>query len=112
MAVRRAAHAAGLRFRLHVSNLPGKPDLVFHRWKVAMFVNGCFWHSHPNCSRARIPKSNNEYWTAKLSRNRERDLRNIKNLRADGWRCVVIWECQTKHYERLKRMIFRRITQS
>jgi DNA mismatch endonuclease Vsr len=63
IAVRKAAHALGLRFRLHISDLPGKPDLVFRRWRTALFVNGCFWHSHRNCERARLPKTNVQYWT-------------------------------------------------
>jgi DNA mismatch endonuclease (patch repair protein) len=72
MVVRKAAHALGLRFRLHNPDLPGKPDLVFPRWRTAVFVHGCFWHSH-HCERARIPKTNVGYWTKKLERNTLRD---------------------------------------
>jgi DNA mismatch endonuclease (patch repair protein) len=94
--VRRAAHALGLRFRLHRADLPGKPDLVFPRWNVAIFVNGCFWHSHEGCSRARIPHSNGSYWKKKLHRNVVRDRENIRSLRKAGWRVIVIWECESK----------------
>jgi len=72
MNVRRATHALGLRFRLHGADLPGKPDLVFRRWRTALFVNGCFWHSHHFCKIANRPKSNQPFWDAKLSRNVER----------------------------------------
>lgn len=80
MAVRKAAHALGLRFRLHSSDLPGRPDLVFRRWRTALFVNGCFWHSH-HCERARLPKTNVDYWTKKLRRNTLRDKETARLLR-------------------------------
>lgn len=106
MAVRKAAHALGLRFRLHCSSLPGKPDLVFRRWRTVLFVNGCFWHSH-YCERSRIPKTNVDYWTKKLERNVLRDKETIKVLRKAGWRCAVIWECQAKDPARLNRILHR-----
>jgi DNA mismatch endonuclease (patch repair protein) len=93
--VRRAAHGLGLRFRLHSNDLPGKPDLVFRRWKTALFVHGCFWHQH-HCKRARQPKTNIDYWTMKLERNAQRDKANAELLRKSGWRCAVIWECEAK----------------
>jgi DNA mismatch endonuclease (patch repair protein) len=109
LAVRRAAHALGLRFRLHRENLPGKPDLVFPRLRVALFVNGCFWHSHSECERARIPRSNVGYWKPKLRRNVERDRENLRSLRKLGWRVVVIWECESKNpilvRTRLRRLV-------
>ena len=101
MVVRRAAHAMGLRFRLHREDLPGRPDLVFPRWKVAVFVNGCFWHCHEGCSRARVPRSNEAYWRRKLDRNVQRDHDNIRSLRKAGWRVIVIWECESKKAHRL-----------
>jgi DNA mismatch endonuclease, patch repair protein len=99
--VRRAAHALGLRFRLHREDLPGKPDLIFPQWRVAMFVNGCFWHSHEGCNRARVPRSNGDYWKPKLLRNVERDREHIRSLRKAGWRVIVIWECESRKPARL-----------
>lgn len=93
MAVRRAAHALGYRFRLHRRELPGSPDLVFPSRKTAVFVHGCFWHGH-DCPRgARAPKTNADYWRAKIARNVARDARVIAELEALGWRPAVIWEC-------------------
>ena len=104
MNVRRATHALGLRFRLHSADLPGKPDLVFRRWRTALFVNGCFWHSH-HCQRARLPKTNVDYWTKKLQRNAVRDKEAIRLLKKSGWRCAVIWECQAKDPAKLDRIL-------
>jgi DNA mismatch endonuclease (patch repair protein) len=101
MRVRRAAHAMGLRFRLHRKDLPGKPDLVFPRHGVALFVHGCFWHRHPGCPKSSTPKSRTEYWTDKFERNVERDARAIAELEALGWRTAVIWECATKNAAQL-----------
>ena len=95
IAVRKAAHALGLRFRLHRRNLPGTPDLVLPKRQTAVFVHGCFWHRH-RCGRATTPASNVEYWTAKFERNVHRDARNAAELRSLGWRCVRIWECEAK----------------
>ena len=106
MNVRRATHALGLRFRLHGADLPGKPDLVFRRWNTALFVHGCFWHSH-HCERARLPKTNVDYWTKKLQRNTVRDKETIRLLKKSGWRCAVIWECQAKDPAKLDRILRR-----
>jgi DNA mismatch endonuclease (patch repair protein) len=95
MRVRRVAHALGYRFRLHRSELPGTPDLVFPRLRKAVFVNGCFWHQHPGCKLARLPKSRPDYWLPKLRRNQERDLERLETLDARGWKVLVIWECET-----------------
>lgn len=95
MVVRRATHAGGHRFRLHRKSLPGKPDLVFPRYRLAVFVHGCFWHWH-GCKRSRMPADNREYWTAKIERNRKRDAENQAKLDALGWRWRVIWECEVK----------------
>ena len=92
--VRRAAHQLGYRFRLHRSDLPGTPDLVFPRLSKVVLVHGCFWHQHPGCRLARQPKSRLDYWLPKLERNRERDLRSTAALRAAGWKVLVIWECE------------------
>jgi len=98
--IRRGLYALGFRYRLHVSDLPGKPDLVFPRYKAVIFVNGCFWHGH-SCSLYRFPKSNTDYWTEKIKRNVERDTSNIKRLTDAGWRILIIWECATKGKARL-----------
>jgi DNA mismatch endonuclease, patch repair protein len=94
MTVRRLVHGMGYRYRLHASDLPGKPDLVFPRLGKIVFVHGCFWHQHPGCGRQ--PKSRTEFWIKKLSQNRERDLRNQQKLRRLGWRILIVWECQLK----------------
>lgn len=94
--VRRAAHALGFRFRLHRSDLPGKPDLVFPKYRVALFVHGCFWHRHPGCRKASTPKSRIEFWQSKFDRNVERDVQTMAALKRLGWQPVVIWECETK----------------
>lgn len=94
LAVRRLVHKLGYRFRLHRRDLPGKPDLVFSRRRKVIFVHGCFWHSH-NCKAAHIPKSNLDYWVPKLERNKTRDAKHIDTLAAEGWRSLVIWECET-----------------
>lgn len=91
--VRKTAHAAGFRFRLHRKDLPGKPDLVFPRWRAAIFVHGCFWHGH-ECAKGRPPKSRPEYWLPKIEANRERDARKLRELEALGWRVLTIWQCE------------------
>jgi len=95
--VRRAVHAAGLRYRLHAKDLPGRPDLVFRSRRIAVFVHGCFWHQHPDpsCKLARMPKSRLEFWRPKLEGNRQRDLRTRGELEARGWSVLEVWECQT-----------------
>jgi DNA mismatch endonuclease (patch repair protein) len=107
--VRRAAHALGLRFRLGRDDLPGKPDLVFPARRVALFVHGCFWHGH-HCPRgARVPQANRAYWTAKIGRNMARDKATLAALRREGWKPVVIWECETRDPKVLSRLIVRRV---
>lgn len=91
--VRRALHAAGFRFRLQRADLPGRPDLVLPRHRLAVFVHGCFWHGH-DCPRGRrAPKTNAAYWQAKIARNRTRDAAAQAALTAAGWTPVIIWEC-------------------
>lgn len=107
--VRRAAHAAGFRFRLHSQSLPGKPDLVFPSRKLAIFVHGCFWHRHEGCKRSNLPKSNIDYWNAKLERNRLRDHRVQQELRDQGWGVEVVWECETRDLNELSQMLKERI---
>ena len=93
VALRKALHALGLRFRLDNRKLPGKPDLILPRYKAAVFVHGCFWHRHDGCKIATIPKSNTEYWVQKFDRNVARDARVIDELESSGWRVFVAWEC-------------------
>ena len=97
-----AVHALGLRFRKHASDLPGKPDLANRKNKWAIFVHGCFWHSHEVCRLASTPKSNTGYWGEKLRRNRTRDAEKIALLRAMGFRVLVVWECDVRHGQRLR----------
>ncbi|MCD9030871.1 very short patch repair endonuclease [Luteimonas sp. Y-2-2-4F] len=91
--IRRHLHAAGLRFRLFRRDLPGRPDIVLPRWKVAIFAHGCFWHGHEGCSFFRLPKTRPEFWAKKIMRNAERDQEAIAALRKAGWRVAVVWEC-------------------
>lgn len=102
IAVRRIVHALGLRFRLHRRDLPGTPDLVLSRHKTAILVHGCFWHQHEGCALSRQPKSRLDYWLPKLARNVARDREARAALEALGWRCIVIWECETKDAVRLQ----------
>ena len=105
--VRSVTHQLGYRFRLHRRDLPGTPDLVFPRLRAVILVHGCFWHQH-RCARGdRRPKTNRAYWLPKLKRNVERDQRAIRALRRDGWRVLVIWECQTRNHERVAARIDR-----
>lgn len=94
--VRSGLFAAGYRFRLHQRQLPGVPDVVIARRRVAIFVHGCFWHQHAGCRYAARPKSNYEFWNHKLARNVERDQLAVSQLAGDGWRVLVIWECATR----------------
>lgn len=96
MRLRRELHRLGFRYGLHSSKLPGKPDLVFRWRKVVVFVHGCFWHRHAGCKIATTPKSNTEYWIAKFEANVARDERVTSELKRDGWRVLVVWECQVQ----------------
>lgn len=96
LAVRSALHRLGFRFRVHQKDLPGCPDIVLRKHRKIIFVHGCFWHGHRNCKRASKPSSNIDFWDSKLSKNIERDRRNIRELERQGWHCIVIWECETK----------------
>ena len=93
--VRKTAHALGYRYRLHDRSLPGSPDLVFPRRKIALLVHGCFWHRHENCRYCYTPKSNIEFWQRKFDNNIARDRRVWKELEALGWKPAVIWQCET-----------------
>lgn len=98
--VRRAMHAAGLRYRLHAKELPGKPDMVFPRHRAVVFVNGCFWHGH-DCHLFKWPQTREEFWREKIGRNVENDAASVAGLRAAGWRVATLWECALKGRTRL-----------
>lgn len=105
MTVRKMVHSLGFRYRLHVSDLPGKPDLVFPSRKKVIFVHGCFWHGD-TCKRGkRIPKENRDYWVQKIQRNVERDMKNQNLLKELGWDFLVIWEHELKDIEALKQKV-------
>jgi len=91
--VRKALHAAGFRYRLHLADLPGKPDIVLPKYRTVVFVNGCLWHWH-GCKRSRMPVANREYWERKIEKNIARDLQSHKELEDAGYNVRVIWECQ------------------
>lgn len=94
LALRKVLHGLGLRYRLHGKGLPGKPDLVFPRYKAVVFVHGCFWHRHPGCSIATTPKSNTAFWLEKFEKNVARDARVAAQLEGQRWRVLVAWECE------------------
>ncbi len=98
--IRKALHAKGFRFRLHSSDVPGKPDLILPKYKAAIFVHGCFWHCH-DCHLFKWPKSRCGFWKEKIEGNKTRDLKNQELLRESGWRRLVIWECAVKGKSRL-----------
>ena len=100
MVVRRLLHRMGYRFRLHLKDLPGCPDIVLPRHKKVILVHGCFWHQH-DCKKASLPRSNVEFWTDKLGKNVQRDRRTVEQLALLGWGSLTIWECETKHFDNI-----------
>lgn len=100
--VRKILHQMGYRFRLYRSDLPGKPDIVLSKHRKIVLVNGCFWHGHRGCSRARLPNTNVEFWRDKIRRNVERDQENMASLISQGWNVLVVWECETKDVNLLR----------
>ena len=98
--IRKALHQMGFRYKLHDKTLPGKPDLVFPKYRAVIEVNGCFWHLH-NCHLFKWPGSRREFWEEKLTKNKERDQRNREELKAKGWRLLVVWECSIKGKSKL-----------
>ncbi|MHC6082990.1 very short patch repair endonuclease [Ralstonia solanacearum] len=103
--VRRLIYAMGYRYRLHAKDLPGKPDLVFRSRRKVVFVHGCFWHRHPGCAFARLPKSRMEFWLPKLEANRQRDIKNERALQEADWTTLIIWECELADLVKLKERI-------
>lgn len=100
LALRKALHRLGLRYRLHGAGLPGKPDLVFPRYSTVVFVHGCFWHRHAGCKIASTPKSNMSFWLEKFEKNIARDARVAAQLEAKGWKVLVVWECELASKEK------------
>ncbi len=92
--LRKALFAKGFRYRIHDKNLSGKPDIVFSKYKSAIFVHGCFWHYHRECREGRIPDTNTVFWKTKLSKNVLRDEKNMKSLTEAGWHVITVWECE------------------
>ncbi len=93
--VRKYLFAHGFRYRKNDKRYPGKPDIVLPKYRTVIFVNGCFWHMH-NCSRFRLPRSNQDYWKPKIERNVKRDAENKQKLEDDGWKVIIVWECELK----------------
>ena len=102
--VRKYLFAQGFRYRKNVSKLPGKPDIVLPKYKMVVFVNGCFWHGHEGCKYFVPPKTNTDFWNAKFKYNQERDARNYQKLCDLGWRVLIVWECEIRHGDALDRM--------
>lgn len=109
--VRRIVYNLGYRYRLHVKDLPGKPDLVLRKIKAVIFVHGCFWHLH-SCADGHIPESRLDYWLPKLSGNRKRDRAHVYKLKKEGWRVLTIWECQLKSPKQIRNRIDRFLAQA
>jgi len=107
--VRKFLFANGFRFRVNVKTLPGTPDIVLKKYRTVIFVNGCFWHGHDDCKYFRLPKSNTEFWETKIMANKERDLRDLGELKEMGWYVIQLWECQLKPKQReetLRRLLY------
>lgn len=102
MVVRKYLWSRGFRYRVNNPRLPGHPDIVLRKYHTCIFVNGCFWHGHEGCKYFRMPKTNTEFWERKISRNRERDREEQKQLARMGWHCITVWECELKGERREK----------
>jgi DNA mismatch endonuclease (patch repair protein) len=105
--VRKFIYGQGFRYRLHAKNLPGKPDIVFRKLKKAIFVHGCFWHGHEGCRYFVIPKTRTSWWLKKINGNKDRDSANLKLLKRQGWRVMLVFECDLKTYQ--KEATFKRL---
>ncbi len=111
IAVRMELHRRGFRYRLHVKNLPGKPDMVFPKYNAVLFIHGCFWHGHEECRLFKWPSSRTDFWEKKINRNRELDVKAVSKLHSEGWRVGVIWECAMRGRSKMtEEAIFRRTT--
>ncbi|GBE05771.1 very short patch repair protein [bacterium BMS3Abin10] len=107
--VRSLLHQMGYRFRLHRKKLSGKPDIILPKYKSVVFVHGCFWHRHKNCKDATTPKSNTAFWKKKFKLNVERDKKNQKELHRQGWKLIIIWQCEIIDLQRLALKLKRKL---
>ena len=109
ISVRKALFSAGLRYRKNVKSLPGKPDVVLPKYKNAIFLHGCFWHGHEGCKASKLPESRTEFWEKKIGENVERDKRTVEELKRNGWKVIIVWQCELnnerKRQDRLARLI-------
>ena len=103
--VRKLLHSLGYRFRLHKKELPGSPDIVLKKYKTVIFVHGCFWHRHKECKYATNPKTREEFWNKKFLSNIERDIKVRERIKAAGWKSIVVWECELKDIQKLKKRL-------
>ncbi|MEN7547811.1 DNA mismatch endonuclease Vsr [Rapidithrix thailandica] len=112
MLVRKFLFSEGFRYRLHDKKLPGKPDLVFPKYKTVVFIHGCFWHGHEGCKYFVVPKTRTEWWIDKINKNKQRDLVNIDLLFKEGWKVIIVWECELKpeKRERTLQSLVRKLT--
>jgi len=94
--IRQFLHKNGFRYRLHVNTMPGKPDIVLPKYKIVIFINGCFWHGHSSCKYYKVPKTRTEWWLNKINTNINNDIKATKNLIDLGWKIITIWECEIK----------------
>ena len=102
----------GYNLEVNKSNLPGKPDIVISEKKLIIFVHGCFWHNHPNCHRAKLPKTNRKFWKRKIEGNRKRDERIVRLLRKEGWHVMTVWQCALRNPERVQRRLQRMLVET
>jgi len=105
--IRKALWKLGFRYRVNVKALPGKPDIVFPKYKTVVFVNGCFWHGHDGCKKYQIPETNRSFWIEKINANKFRDLKNASQLENSGWRIITIWECDLSTKEKRLETVLR-----
>ncbi len=105
--VRSLLHHMRYRFRLHRKDLPGKPDIILPKYKKVIFIHGCFWHGHKNCTRSKRPTTNNEFWQKKLDRNMQHDKEIVHNLKGLGWDILIVWTCEIKNIDQLKDKILK-----
>jgi DNA mismatch endonuclease, patch repair protein len=104
--IRKMLYSMGYRYRLHVKGLPGKPDIVLNKYKTVIFIHGCFWHQHSGCRDGKIPKTRTVYWKEKLLKNKERDMKHIKELRKQGWKVLILWECEI---EKMQKKVYNKL---
>lgn len=102
LTIRRLLFADGFRYRIHVKTLPGTPDLVLPKYRAVVFVHGCFWHGHDGCKYAKLPSTHYEFWSDKISRNKQRDQKARQELLSSGWRVLTIWTCSIKNQAKIK----------